>query len=110
MRISDWSSDVCSSDLLGLDFVGWGKAGDRYFHPFGRYGADIGALPFHQYWLRIRAADPAGAAAPTDYSLPSKAALAGQFCRPSRSEQHTSEPPSLRRLSYAVFCLLRYTP
>src|SRR3546814_12832587 len=62
MRISDWSSDVCSSDL---------------------YGADIGALPFHQYWLRMRAADPAGAGALTDYSLPSKAALAGKFCRPS---------------------------
>src|SRR3546814_17307060 len=28
MRISDWSSDVCSSDLLGLNYPNWPKPED----------------------------------------------------------------------------------
>src|SRR3546814_17594237 len=35
MRISDWSSDVCSSDLLGQVFGTWGWDNSRYFElPF----------------------------------------------------------------------------
>ncbi|RIA36715.1 tryptophan halogenase [Hephaestia caeni] len=101
---NDFIRRTSATFKLGLDFVGWGKAGDRYFHPFGRYGADIGALPFHQYWLRARAADPAAAGALTDYSLPSKAALAGKFCRPSPDPKNT-----LSNIAYAYqFDAARY--
>lgn len=41
---------------LGIEFVDWGNVGDRYIHGFGTIGRDIGMLPFHQYWLKARAA------------------------------------------------------
>src|SRR3546814_2562092 len=84
MRISDWSSDVCSSDLhvgrlarqfqhavaaaalqQDMEFAVIGRHRGRIVHhPFG--GGDIGV---------------------------------------ERSEEHTSELQSLTRISYAVFCL-----
>src|SRR3546814_1008037 len=36
-------------------------------------------------------------------------AMSGPESRPVRSEEHTSEPPSLMRISYAVFCLKKTT-
>lgn len=36
----------------GIEFVNWGRVGDRYFHPFGVYGHDLHGIPFHQLWLR----------------------------------------------------------
>ena len=39
---------------LGIEFVNWGRQGDRYFHPFGTYGEDLHGIPFHQLWLRER--------------------------------------------------------
>src|SRR3546814_3285709 len=97
MRISDWSSDVCSSDLppfagkeaatqalrferrleLGMeghrffDLVRWGVAKsvmDAYFEYEGTITSDVTGAKF-------------------------------------RSEEHTSELQSLMRISYAVFCL-----
>ncbi|WP_374763488.1 tryptophan halogenase family protein [Yunchengibacter salinarum] len=41
---------------LGIEFADWGGLGERYFHPFGQYGADFDAVPLHQYWLQARAA------------------------------------------------------
>jgi tryptophan halogenase len=38
---------------LGIDFVNWGRIGDRYIHPFGAYGRDQSEVGFHQYWLRL---------------------------------------------------------
>lgn len=38
---------------LGIDFIDWRKAGSRYFHPFGLFGASIkGGVGFMNYWLR----------------------------------------------------------
>src|SRR3546814_6901770 len=78
MRISDWSSDVCSSDLpvdvRRIEFSGTRASGCR---PFCRF------LLFPQFRARLSAC-----------------ALALW-----RSEEHTSELQSLMRISYAVFCL-----
>jgi len=39
---------------LGIEFVNWGKIGDRYIHTFGDVGRRLGVLDFHQVWLRAR--------------------------------------------------------
>lgn len=62
---------------LGIQFVDWGRLGDRYFHTFGPIGHDYGFLPFHQYWLKLflaGKADDIGA-----YSLHAVAAERGKF-------------------------------
>jgi tryptophan halogenase len=62
---------------LGIEFVDWGRLGDRYVHGFGSIGHDYGFLPFYQYWLKLarqgRAAD-IGA-----YSINTAAAPRGKF-------------------------------
>ncbi len=39
---------------LGIEFVNWGAAGDRYIHGFGTIGREWRGVPFHHYWLRMR--------------------------------------------------------
>src|ERR1700730_10237859 len=34
---------------LGIEFVDWGRLGERYVHGFGSIGHDYGLLPFYQY-------------------------------------------------------------
>src|SRR3546814_7389025 len=98
MRISDWSSDVCSSDLGG--FVGRDQSGARAHlyaevaqrHPrFHRQRAHGGARIFD---------DMAGRPVDSDQGEQVKGQILGM-----RSEEHTSELQSLMRISYAVFCL-----
>ncbi len=40
---------------LAIEFAGWTRDGERYFHAFGDIGRDMGLVPFHHYWLRGRA-------------------------------------------------------
>jgi tryptophan 7-halogenase len=62
---------------LGIEFVDWGRLGDRYIHGFGTIGHDYGMLPFHQYWLkRFRAGKALDIGA---YSLNTVAAPRGKF-------------------------------
>src|SRR3546814_7790141 len=122
MRISDWSSDVCSSDLLGqraalraeIDHPGRGLVGrprcgdagaqrvDHHHHAgAAAEGAVIdAAVVAFGVVARVPAQQrqqPALLRAP-DY------AVAGDL-GDERSEEHTSELQSLMRISYAVFCL-----
>src|SRR3546814_5581575 len=86
MRISDWSSDVCSSDLHALPADRLAPVGADRREPVAAADAGVGC-DHHGRWPdhgRQLAADPAQ--------------------RP-RSEEHTSELQSLMRISYAVFCL-----
>src|SRR3546814_10009244 len=104
MRISDWSADVCSSDLVLQQQGGAHRAAT--VHDGGhrcrelqrrhretvavgdRHGVDLAPRRGHQ-----RSAD----LAQLDRGRLQQAEL--------RSEEHTSELQSLMRISYAVFCL-----
>src|SRR3546814_6927836 len=88
MRISDWSSDVCSSDLK--------PQGPKFQHDLAiKALVEIGACHARQKLvLRIVASRV------TDHSL-----LLRELLVQPRSEEHTSELQSLMRISYAVFCL-----
>src|SRR3546814_9279140 len=105
MRISDWSSDVCSSDLQAAaeDPVELADAGDPPRRVAGLAveldEAQASAAAGLQA-LRCRRLDHL-----LDQGVPGAAglALAGPFRL--RSEEHTSELQSLMRISYAVFCL-----
>ncbi|MCW3835715.1 tryptophan halogenase family protein [Sphingomonas canadensis] len=64
---------------LGIQFVNWGRIGHRYFHPFGRYGLDMGGVSFHAYFLRMH---QAGEAPDIDeWSLQAKAGQMDKFMR-----------------------------
>jgi tryptophan halogenase len=65
---------------LGIEFVDWRRAGHRYMHPFGRFGADMEGVSFHQLWMKHRAA---GAAGLEDFNLCAVAAKKGRFSPPS---------------------------
>src|SRR3546814_6302691 len=103
MRISDWSSDVCSSDLVAAEFLavlavidaegGADGAGRKLEQLAGDEGL-AGILANRQFLMQI-GADPGG-------HVGGDRTLAEQV---DRSEEHTSELQSLMRNSYAVFCL-----
>src|SRR3546814_9819454 len=108
MRISDWSSDVCSSDLLaarrgGLPRPTVRNARRRGHDPraSGRCARRNGLL--EQLSQRRRRQQRRRPAPPRDARARLAYHAAGR--RDERSEEHTSELQSLMRISYAVFCL-----
>ena len=64
---------------LGIEFVDWGRIGERYMHGFGRFGQDLATVGFDQYWLKMHRAGRAGELA--QYSINRCAAQAGKFMR-----------------------------
>src|SRR3546814_10532072 len=94
MRISDWSSDVCSSDLLVE--TDWGAWEGR---TLAELRADLGAgmAANEARGLDFR---PPGGESPRDVQDRMRPLLAEL----ARSEEHTSELQTLMRISYADFC------
>ncbi|QGX38462.1 tryptophan halogenase family protein [Permianibacter aggregans] len=65
---------------LGIEFADWLRPGHRYMHAFGAVGGrDLGSVPFHQYWLKMRLVNQA--AALDDYTFNSVAAYQNKFMR-----------------------------
>src|SRR3546814_4352028 len=122
MRISDWSSDVCSSDLRGQTRMRRGGVGAS------AHASRICTKPASRWWLHIG----------RHFDMPLPGRRGGQYRqqpgvghtqqyaeaeaaderrrrtrkqaeREQRSEEHTSELQSLMRNSYAVFCLKKKT-
>jgi len=81
---------------LGIAFENWRVCGESYFHPFGRFGAELGPLPFQSYWHAVARRRPDLAGPLAAYSLPAMAAAAGKFCWPSADPRNT-----LHNISYA---------
>src|SRR3546814_6198922 len=104
MRISDWSSDVCSSDLDGyggIDVQSWTVTVTR---PNGKpiTTDDVHAVHIGQ---QLVVGAPEGVLS-NDTDPDGDALTAAVVSQPTnRSEEHTSELQSLMRTSYAVFCL-----
>src|SRR3546814_2675528 len=104
MRISDWSSDVCSSDLhdQGFGFPELNADPPQKFE--GRAGQSSPAF-LH---LTICPNPCLPIASMKKRLLTLFAARGSPIWKPAsrrRSEEHTSELQSLMRISYAVFCL-----
>jgi tryptophan 7-halogenase len=75
---TDFLARTNGSIKLGIEFVNWGRLGDRYLHAFGQVGQDMGGLAgFHHHWLRARALGQAGDL--WDYSLNAVAAGQNKF-------------------------------
>src|SRR3546814_2396909 len=98
MRISDWSSDVCSSDLVQFDHVPGDLHADTRTLDRARRG-DVGTAVHRD---RRRRGDPLSGRAIVRRS---RLCRRPRPARRLRSEEHTSELQSLMPLSYAVFCL-----
>src|SRR3546814_9882739 len=110
MRISDWSSDVCSSDLSEV-IIGfaWSTLLSRtagisnLLVAVGLLDQPVALVPNFAAVLTgmVYQALP--------YTIlvlyPALARLDNSFVEAARSEEHTSELQSLMRISYAVFCL-----
>src|SRR3546814_2912374 len=105
MRISDWSSDVCSSDLKAIGMMKVGLARRMHERPIA-FGAV--ELLDHRGQRELRA-DVGKDTGLDAQGIALLAALGDHFPRcelvRTRSEEHTSELQSLMRISYAVFCL-----
>ena len=80
---ADFMQATNATFKLGIDFQNFGRIGDRYIHPFGTYGREVGGVPFHHFWLRQHGNDAtANHAAIEPYSIAIQAARAGRFARP----------------------------
>src|SRR3546814_4360937 len=100
VRISDWSSDVCSSDL-SVSFPAIGllpdPGGSTVRQGATGQGRKTAALPTPRAFSnRLNSCRVDGPASPH------RSRVLQGF---GRSEEHTSELQSLMRISYAVFCL-----
>src|SRR3546814_4685867 len=99
VRISDWSSDVCSSDLGALSSV----LSSTYTRSTKRPSRMMSVSASTPQRSSAQAAwrDRPGMWCPSSISR----SPAPQGACAQRSEEHTSELQSLMRISYAVFCL-----
>src|SRR3546814_1610164 len=123
MRISDWSSDVCSTDLFNRyiqSYVNWDKVNRQQdalacgfghgWSPPGNH-AGHGLLP-RPYFTGDRGRDELRLVLGRGYKFEvyvSDPTQAAHWLDVLRSEEHTSELQSLMRISYAVFCLKKTT-
>src|SRR3546814_8877766 len=115
MRISDWSSDGCSSDLLGI-----GGPGDLVIHlrrsPVAMQAATANTAACRARMGAMGRVPGRSKRCPHEFERvceitrrrkapPRRSATGPRDLRGVRSEEHTSELQSLMRISYAVFCL-----
>src|SRR3546814_5116695 len=110
MRISDWSSDVCSSDLFDPQGIPAQPAAWRQGHQASQQ-------PRRRRATTAEGLDALGPANAMDTAVMPSDLRPGKARRrnlvvpndggatPHRSEEHPAELPSLLRLTYAYYCL-----
>ncbi len=77
---NEFMRETQASFKLGIEFVNWGRLGDRYVHGFGNIGQEVWTVDFHQYWLKQYLA---GKAPELDkFSINTAACAANKFMRP----------------------------
>src|SRR3546814_6151928 len=112
MRISDWSSDVCSSDLVfGMPFyAGWGLTNDRQDIPRRQRQLSVEEL-FHaacirnSIYINPETSQIVEMEEALDWMLDKLECAETLGPISERSEEHTSELQSLMRISYDGFGL-----
>src|SRR3546814_4679797 len=110
MRISDWSSDVCSSDLF-FENQARKMAEAIETAAANLKPARMGATQIHHRVYKgtvvrlATAIDGTPAGYPLEYNDHGLVVMRFDDLSDPRSEEHTSELQSLMRTSYAVFCL-----
>src|SRR3546814_7642655 len=113
MRISDWSSDVCSSDLVDAELrAAAAPHPDAAAVPapvLALHAARLGQLPDDVDPAPDRdvAAALAAVVRLAAHRLPVVVVAGTVAVAGARSEEHTSELQSLMRISYSVFCLIK---
>src|SRR3546814_7673759 len=110
MRISDWSSDVCSSDLSVLQWAAPSVDQALFQRLLSQGGGEAGlasgdrasqAVIEGRATLSVVFVEKRSQSGRLPWHAAGDAGLTGS----PRSEEHTSELQSLMRISYAVFCL-----
>src|SRR3546814_4419371 len=121
MRISDWSSDVCSSDLpVAATYDCLFRIADAYrratvgvrYDQLVALETDPADVAIVRQGLHFPRRDVDGLRhlrRMNAFVAVFDGPAAGQRVREARSEEHTSELQSLMRISYAVFCLQKKT-
>src|SRR3546814_3270044 len=122
MRISDWSSDVCSSDLRPrrdprfdrkdevMKFIACAAmAAALLATPANARCFDVTGRVMVERAVTDRAGESHLVLEETADAAPGEALVFQFDYRNARSEEHTSELQSLMRISYAVFCLKKKT-
>src|SRR3546814_4750153 len=118
MRISDWSSDVCSSDLPSVEFD-WLAVNSLFkrFIPAAFYYKTFMWPNWHWFEPAIRKAAGLGDAPegvdpdsyPHRFAHTDILIVGSGASGLARSEVHSSDLPSLMRISFALFCLNKTT-
>src|SRR3546814_6052046 len=118
MRISDWSSDVCSSDLFEPPWIASlsrevipcaircsaaARKSSKLFCLLARRPPSCHSLPYSPPPRMFATANTPPCSIHASRAV-EKAGATGML-NPPRSEEHTAELQSLMRISYAAFCL-----
>src|SRR3546814_9900432 len=106
MRISDWNSDVCSSDLKFVGQARRGAGAVAFAEPLAQF---LGQHQLHHAREQIELHRLGKVAVVARGPIDAQFGLFGRALVDQRSEEHTSELQSLMRTSFAVFCLKKKT-
>lgn len=92
---NDFMKRTQATFKLGIEFVNWGRKGERYIHPFGGYGVDMEGIHFHHFWEKAKRYDP-NLPSLSDYCLQAFAAQNNKFTRPVNIDRSP-----LKKIAYA---------